>query len=449
MDMNEYLFDSSDCGTGKTLNHLHWFNRHRCAPKKGKKRIGKLLVIATKSILESAWGADIMKCFPHLKFSVAWAENRADAFKVEADVYITNHDAVKWLAEQKPAFFKDFEVIVVDESTAFKNKDSGRSKAIGKIMKHFKWKRLLTGTPMPRSVTDLWHQIYLLDGGASLGSSFYGFRNAMCDSEQVGRNPNARHWTDREHAYDVVLDLIRKFTLRWTLEECHDIPPNHMYTVPYAMPKRQRLVYEQMMKTSMLQLKEGKITAAHAAVLRMKLLQIASGSVYTEDGVTSLVDEGRYELVLDLATEAKHSVVFFWWTHQREAMVKMAEARNLRYAVFDGSTIKTKRKKITEDFQAGKLDVIFAHPQSAGHGLTWTKGTRTVFTNPGDNLEHVKQALHRIFRAGQKHKTETVIVVAPGTVDEIVAENMMAKDRRQTSALACMKRHFAQWSDQK
>lgn len=443
LDKNPYVFDTSDCGTGKTLNHLMWYNQKRVVAK-GKK-IGKMLVIATKSILDSAWGADILKCFPHLKFSIAWAENREEAFKQAADIYITNHDAVNWLVKQKPAFFKDFDVLVVDESTAFKTPTSGRSKNIGKIVKHFKYRRLLTGTPMPRSVVDIWHQVFLLDSGKSLGGSYYAFRNVMCDSEQVGKDPNARKWTDKEHAYDAVMDLIRPFTMRWLLDECHDIPDNHMYTVPYELPRKARAAYNQMAQKAMLEVKEGKVTAAHAAVLRMKLLQIASGSVYTETGATTLIDDGRYELVLDLAGEAKHSVVFFWWTHQRDALVAMAEKRGLTYGVFDGSTSSKVRKQITADFQAGKLDVIFAHPQSAGHGLTWTKGTRTIFTNPGDNWEYIKQALHRIYRAGQKHKTETIIVTATGTMDEVVAENMMAKDRRQTSALAMMKLHFDAW----
>jgi len=133
-------------------------------------------VLAPRSLLRSVWVNDFAKFAPQYKVSVADAANRDKAFAVDADVYVTNTDAAKWLAEQKPAFFKRFSELAVDESTAYKHHTSQRSKAIAKIAGYFKYRCCMTGTPNGNSITDVWHQVMILDGGKRLGNSFYRFR---------------------------------------------------------------------------------------------------------------------------------------------------------------------------------------------------------------------------------------------------------------------------------
>jgi SNF2 family DNA or RNA helicase len=181
------------------------------------------------------------------------------------------------------------------------------------------------------------------------------------------------------------------------------------------------------------------VNAVHAAALVTKLLQTASGAVYAESGNYALIDSDRTQMVLDLVEERPHSVVFFNWQHQRDLLVKEAQKRGITFAVLDGETKDKQRGQIVTEYQAGYYKVLFAHPQSAAHGLTLTRGTTTIWCSPTYNLEHFLQGNKRIYRAGQKQKTETIVLVAPGTIEEQVWERLQAKDLKQGALLELLK----------
>lgn len=426
-------FDMSDPGTGKTLVEIEDFMYRR-------KRRGKCaLIIASKSLLESAWGDDFRKFAKEMPFSVAWAENREAAFNAVADVYITNHDAVKVLARKPKKWFDKFDTLIVDESSAFKHRTSQRSKALAKIVGFFEYVRLMSGTPNTNGVCDLWHQMFLLDGGRRLGRSFFAFRAALCRPEQTGREARMVKWIDKENAESIVSTLIQDVVIRHKFEDCTDIPENVQRSVNFYLNKKHMKLYKQMEDDSILLLQDSSVTAINGAVLYGKLLQLASGAVYNDDGGYSLIDTDRYELVTDLVQERQHSVVFFHWTHQRDELINIAKARGLSYALIDGTVNATKRTEVVKFYQAGFYDVLFAHPQSAGHGLTLTKGTATIWTSPTPNLEHFLQGLKRIHRIGQTLKTETIMVLAPGTIEERVYASLMAKNVKLTNLLNYLK----------
>lgn len=433
------VFDASDPGTGKTRVAIESFNERRVRGG------GAAIVIAPKSLLNAAWAADIKKFAPHLKTSIAYASNRDEAFREVADVYITNHDAVKWLVKQKPSFFDDFDTLIIDEIGAFKHSTSQRSKALNKIKKHFEYRLGMNGTPTPVSVTNLWNQIFVLDDGKRLGPSFFGFRSAVCTPKQVGPAASMIKWEDKEGASDAVAKLIEDITIRHKFEECIDIPENHKYAVPYELSKNQRNVYDQMELTQLALLygttveqvkkrmlgedntQPKMVSAVNAAAVATKLLQIASGAVYEDSETYHLVDTGRYELVLDLAEERPHTVIFFLWKHQKEYLVAEATKRGLTHCVIDGSVNINKRNEAVDLFQKGMYRICFVHPQSGAHGLTLTRGTATIYASPTYNLEHYTQGLKRIYRAGQTEKTETITVVAPGTIEERVWKALQNK----------------------
>ena len=394
-----------------------------------------MLVLAPRSLLRSVWLNDFKKFAPHLTVSVADAANRADAFAVNADVYVTNVDAVKWLATQKPAFFKKFDELVVDESPAYKHHTSARSKAAAKVAKHFKYRCCMTGTPNGNSITDVWHQIMILDGGQRLGFSFFKFRDAVQTPTQVGRSVHAVKWTDKEGAEEAVFGLLQDIVVRHKFDDCVDIPANHRYSLDYEMTAKQLRAYLELEQTQMLSLGKSAMTAINAAAVRTKLLQIASGAVYDGMGGCQVIDTARYELVLDLVEQRKHSLVFFLWKHQRDALVAEADKRGLSFCVIDGSTSDRDREEMVRGYQAGVYRVMFAHPKSAAHGLTLTKGTATIWSSPTDDLEIFEQGSKRQHRMGQTEKTETIVVIAKGTFDEKVWDNMLSKGKRMTNLL--------------
>ena len=423
------VFDMSDPGTGKTRVGIEAFAARR------RKKGGCLLILAPKSLLDNAWKQDFAKFAPDMACVIADAGHREEVFKMPADVYITNHDAAVWLHKQKPAFFKKFDSLEIDESTAFKHNTSARAKAVSKIAKYFKYIRLASGTPTSNGVCDLWHQLLILDQGIRLGSSFFAFRSAACSPEQVGPLPQHVKWVDKPDIENVVGSLIKDITIRHRFEDCVDIPPNHKYSVSYTLCKKHMATYKVMEEEQILAVKDKMITAINAAAVYTKLLQIASGAVYSSEDNYSVIDTGRYQLILDLVEARKHSVVFFNWKHQRDQLIAEAKIRKISYAVFDSSTTSTTRATIVEDYQAGKYQVLFAHPQSAGHGLTLTKGTATIWASPTYNLEHFAQGWKRIHRIGQNEKTETIVVIAKDTIDEKVWSVLQNKGARMSDFL--------------
>ena len=425
------VYDCSDPGTGKTAVAA-WDFDYRRTKKKGK----CALVLAPRSLLRSTWFNDFKKFTPGLKVAVATATDRGEVFAQTADVYVTNTDAAKWLAQQKKGFFDKFDTLIIDESSAFKHATSQRSRAMAKICKHFKHRRAMTGTPNGRSITDVWHQVYLLDEGKRLGSSFYSFRNAVCEPTQVGKSTNAIQWADKDGAEEAVFGLLQDIVIRHRFEDCVDIPVNHRYTLEYALTPKQRKAYDQMEQTQMLEIKKTGtlITAATAAVVAGKLLQIASGAVYAPGGMV-LVDDGRYKMILDLVEERQHSLVFFHWKHQRDALTAEADKRGITFCVLDGESTDDERTGMVAGYQAGRYQVMFAHPRSAAHGLTLTRGTTTIWSSPTYDLELFEQGSKRQHRMGQTQKTETITIIAPGTIDERVYEILQSKNARMKNLL--------------
>ena len=438
---NPIVYDASDPGTGKTRV---WINviEHRLALPGPEKLTPCALVLAPKSILDPAWGDDF-KNYGSGKVSVtiAYANNREKAFNTNSNVFITNHDGIKWIAGNLSKVFRpdrDWRIIIIDEITAFKHATSQRSKALLKTAKNFPYRTGMSGTPNSNTITDLHHQVLVLDEGVRLGTSFYRFRNTVCEPRQVGPSPNHLKWQDRDGAAEAVVDLLADITIRHVFEDCVDIPEHNMYTVSFELSPKHRKAYETLKEHCLIQYESGEVTAFNAASLAQKLLQMASGAVYVPDEndstrVTEIFSTDRYNLVLDLVEARKQCVVAFVWEHQRTELVKQAKARGLEYAVLDGSvTSHNKRTQIINQFQAGLIKVLFIHPKTGAHGLTLTAGTSTIWASPIYDAELFTQFNKRIYRGGQTRKTETVMVCAAGTADEQVYEKLQAKlDRMQ------------------
>jgi SNF2 family DNA or RNA helicase len=464
---SDIVLDLSDGGTGKTFVRAVAFAERR---RKKVNKWGCLLVLAPRTLLRTAWENDFKKFAPDMKVSVANADNREKAFNEDADVYIPNHDAVNWLVKQSPAFWLKFSEIVIDEPTAFKHATSKRSHAMAQIVHKkavvnkkplFKRRAGLTATPTSNGICDIWHQMYILDGGKRLGNSYFAFRGAVCTPVRVGRSEHAIEWRDKPGAEEAVFGLLSDITIRHKIDDCTDIPQTHTYDVPYELPPKVRRAYDDLELTQLLMLTGGtpkgvkgklamagakmrgsvlpatptKITAINAAAVATKLLQLCSGAVYDNERKYHLLDTGRYEMTLDLVEARAHSLVFFQWHHQRDHLKALADARKIKYAIVDGSVSDDDRARIVKEYQQGAYQTVFAHPKTAAHGLTLTRGTATIWPSPIYDLELWKQGNMRQRRIGQKFKTEVIVIVAPGTIEERVYDLLMGKNTRMTNLL--------------
>jgi len=411
-------FCTSDPGTGKTIATIEGFIR-----AKGK----RMLILAPLSILKPAWGQDLDTYAPHIPWEIARGPQREGIIKGKTTVIITNHDSVKWLAKMSPDAFKNFDTLVIDESTAFKHHTSQRSKALRKLSTFFERRIALTGTPNSNTVLDLWHQILILDEGTRLGTRFWAFRSEVCHPIQVGAQPNAIKWEDKPHAGDAVASMISDITIRHKFETCIDIPPNVTRTINVTLPAAQRRAYNTLLKTNTLETSTGCVNAIHAGIQVKKLLQLMTGAIYDEAGEVVKIHDERYNLVMQLVEERQKTLVAFNWTHERTALCKLADKLKIPYGVIDGKTPVKTREKVVKEFQEGNIRVIFAHPQSAAHGLTLTAGTTTIWCSPTYNAEHYQQFNRRIYRAGQTQKTETLRIAALDTKETEVYDKLEGK----------------------
>jgi superfamily II DNA/RNA helicase len=422
---NPRVLITSDPGTGKTRSVLDAY---------AQRREGKLLVLAPLSILAASWGDDCAKFQPGLKYAVAYARNRAEAFKADVDIVITNHDAVKWLMKNKQ-YLNGFDTLCIDEFTAFKNKDSQRSKAAARLAEHFEYRIAMSGTPNSNTILDIWHPALLVDDGERLGKRFYGFRGAVCTPQFNGF---ANVWVDKPEAQEMVAAAIKDINVRYTLEDCLDMPEQSVNTMYVDLPPKILQQYNTLAEDSVLYTGKGTINAIHAGAKVKKLLQLCTGAVYDDHGASLMVHDARYELVMDLIQARDHSLVAFNWRHEREKLTELSQKAGIKYDFIDGSTPAKKRKDIVDRMQAGQLQVVFAHPQSAGHGLTLTRATSVIWASPTYNAEHYQQFNRRIYRAGQTKKTEVIQIAARDTWEPDVYEKLQDKLGRMEDLLSIL-----------
>lgn len=417
---------TSDPGTGKTRSVLDAFSTFS-----SKER---LLVLAPLSILQASWGDDIQKFTPELTYSVAYARNRETAFKDNSNIVLTNHDAVKWIAKN-PELLEQFSMLCIDEFTAFKNSNSQRSKAALAISDKFDRVVAMSGTPNSNSITDIWHPALLVDGGERLGRRFYTFRQHVCTPIHNGFGIE---WKDKADAEETVAVAIGDISIRFELEQCIDMPEQSTHCMYTTLPKKIQQQYNQLAEDSVLYTGKRTINAIHAGAKVKKLLQLCTGAVYDQNGEYAGIHEERYDMIIDLIKNRKHSLVAFNWKHEREALVAKCQKEKINYGVIDGETPAVKRTEVVNRLQAGQLQVVFAHPQSAGHGLTMTKATTVIWASPTYNAEHYQQFNRRIYRAGQTQKTQIIQIAARNTWEPDVYEKLESKLGRMENLLSVL-----------
>lgn len=422
-DNNRCLI-TSDPGTGKTRSVLDAI----------VDRESRTLVLAPLSILEASWGDDILKFTPDLTYAVAYAKNREKAFKSDARVVITNHDAVKWLAKNLH-LLDDFDTLVIDEFTAFKNPSSQRSKACRKIAEEFSYRIAMSGTPNSNGILDVWHPTLIVDEGERLGRRFYSFRASVCTPRFNGF---ANEWVQKDNAEETVAAALSDINIRYELTECLDMPSQTITTMYVTLPTKIMQQYKQLSEDSVLYTGAATINAIHAGSKVKKLLQLCTGAVYDEHGDTQQIHKERYELVMQLVSQRKQSLVAFNWKHEQRCMVELADKLGIKHATIDGSVAAHKRKEIVDRLQAGHLQVVFCHPQSAGHGLTMTKAKTVIWASPTYNAEHYQQFNRRIYRAGQTEKTEVIQIAARDTWEPEVYDKLQGKVDRMDELLGIL-----------
>lgn len=418
------LFDTSTAGTGKTLAHLTILNE-----RFERENLSRGLIICPKTLMKSAWAAELDEYYPDISYSLAFApeETRLEAIDSKSDLVVINTDALVWLAQYGKRWFKKKfgtkASVLIDESSWIKNPSSQRTKAALDVADKFEFRTCMSGTPAPLSVVELWPQVKFLDDGKRLGTRFAAFKREM-RRKTVDPKTGWPKEIDKEDARLITAYLVRDITIGHPFDEVmKHVPGMDQRVIWYDLPDKHRDVYKELEKKSRLVFSDASVTAVNAGVLANKLLQCASGAVYTdptnEERGHKVVDTGRYELVADLAEAREQTVVFFMWRHQRDALIRQLDARKMAWGLLDSSVPSAdQRDQYIRAFQAGDLRVLLMHYNTGAFGLTLTKARTVIWCSPIYQADKKEQGDARIRRGRQDQPTESIVILARETKDE-------------------------------
>lgn len=437
LTVNPRAFCLNGMGSGKTVSVLWAFDY--------LKKLGlvkRMLVLSPLSTLERAWGDEIFRHFPELTFAVLHGD-RAKRHKLLAhdfDIYIINHDGIKNAETVKLLNAREgLDLIVVDEVASFRNAATERWKALNRLVNGEKktsmtpkaWVWGLTGTPTPNAPTDAWAQTRLINPPKAPG--YFGqFRDIVM--KQAG----PYKWAMRESAIATVYDMMQP-AVRFSREECIDLPPTTFVTRQTEMTPEQNKAFEQMLKKLKAECEGGNVTAVNEAVKLGKLLQICCGVAYGTDGDVVIPNGPRIELVREIIEEAEAKVLVF--VPFTAALNHIAESLRRDYTVdiVDGSTSKHQRDTTFKNFQNAKDPrVLVANPGTLSHGLTLTAANVIVWFAPIHSNETYQQANARVTRPGQKLNTLIVNIEAT-PLERKIYDRLAGKERTQGILLDMIK----------
>ncbi len=404
LTMNARAYVLSEMGTGKTRGTLHAVNYLI-----KEKVIQRAIVVAPLSTLVQVWDREVFKYFGHLSVGVLHGtrEQRLKVLAQDHQIYVINHDGVQTILAELLAR-NDIGCVVVDELASFRNARTDRWKALAALVNGRAYAWGLTGSPTPNEPADAWAQVKLLTPHR-VPKYFKQFkRDTMLQVSQF-------KWVPKHDANDIVFDVMQP-AVRYKRDDCVELPETIYQDRQVQLSTEQDRVYKEMMRKLKLAFQEGAVNAANEGVLFSKLLQIASGWVYTQDRkVVALDNRDRMDNLIEVLNEAEGKVIVFVdFIHAAKEVYDILSKLHVPCALVTGETPAHARNNIFNAFQSSPLPrVLVAHPKCMAHGLTLTEANVVVWFTPTTSLETYQQACARITRPGQTRKS--LIVHLTGT----------------------------------
>lgn len=434
LSMYDRAFNLSELGTGKSLASLWAYDYLRSIG-----HLNKVLVISPLSTLERTWADEVFNHFPHLEYAVLHGtrQKRLKLLNTDVDVYIINHDGVQ-IIEEPLRDREDIDLVIVDEiAQAARNAGTDRWKAINKVINRHKKPRAcwgMTGTPTPNEPTDAWAQCRLISPN-NVPPYFNRFKG------QVMRQLSQFSWAPRPEATEIVHNVMQP-SVRFTRDECVDLPPLMYETRQVGLTKEQEKAYKEMVAKMRTEADEGEITAVNEAVKMGKLVQIACGVVYnTEKEEVTIPSKPRIDEAREIVRQAEGKVIVFVPYVSSVNMVAEQLGKDFTVEVIHGGVKKDERDRIFGAFQKSKdPKVIVAQPAAMSHGLTLTSASTIVWYSCVTSNEVFEQANGRINRPGQK--MNNFIIMLEGTpVEKRIYSRLRNKQKMQGALLDEVKAH--------
>jgi len=394
--------------------------------------IHKALVIAPLRVANSVWDheAKLWKHLRHLKVQVCTGSERErlTALHRDADIYTINRENVPWLVKQYGKKWP-FDCVIIDESSSFKSPASQRFKALKKILPFTNYMVLLTGTPVPNGLLDIWSQIYLLDGGTALGRTMTAYKQRFFEADYMGYK-----YTPRAGSDTLIHTAIASKVLSMKAEDYLELPDRIDINEIVDLPIKVKEAYDEFEKNLLLELENGDVVeAVSAAVLANKLLQNSSGAIYTDahknwveihtvklDALAELIEQNQGENIL---------VAYNFKTDLERLQQRFPKAQVL-----------DKNPNTVIRWNNGEIPLLLAHPASSSHGLNLQHGgTMIVWFCLSWSLEYYQQFNGRLHRQGQSKPVRIIHIVARGTIDERIVRVLNEKGITQDGLLKALK----------
>ena len=398
----------------------------------------RVLVIAPLRVARDTWSSEIEKWdhLRNLRYSVAVGSEseRIAALQRPADIYLINRENVQWLVEKSRIPF-DFDTVVVDELSSFKNAQAKRFKALMKVRPGIRRIIGLTGTPASNGLMDLWAEFKLLDQGKRLGRFITNYRlNYFTPDKYNGQVVYS--YRPLPGAEDAIYSKISDITISMKSGDHLKMPELISTGYEVHLSPDEQDVYESLKKELALQLPEGDITAANAAALSAKLGQMANGAVYDDNQNIIRIHDRKLDALEDIieASNGKPLLVAYWFRHDLHRISERLTERGIPFEKLD-SADSFKR------WNAGQIPVALIHPAGAGHGVNIQSGGSTlVWFGLTFSLELYQQTVARLHRQGQQADTVVVQhIIAAGTIDQRILRVLQDKDKTQSALIDAVK----------
>jgi SNF2 family DNA or RNA helicase len=381
-------------------------------------RTPSILIVAPKRVAEDTWPGELRKWdnFCSLSYSLiaGTASRRGLAARTPADLHIVSRDNLDWLLT---TIELQYDVIVIDELSSFKNPSSKRFKALKKYLTLNPSTRVIgmTGTPVPNGLIDLWSQIYLLDRGQRLGKTMTAYKDNYFSMSLYGGFPQ---YDLRPGAERTITDKVSDICMSMSQKDYLELPPVNALQRLITPPEAISILYKELRREMALSIENEPITAVNAAALANKLLQFNGGSIYNEEGEDVHIHDLKLDALEDLIEEANGEPVLVYYTFKSEAR-RIKE--RFKYAV------DIKDKGAIEKWNTGRLRLLMGHPASAGHGLNLQAGGRImVWFNMTYDLELYQQANKRLHRMGQSKPVMIYHILTADGIDSHIYNNVLS-----------------------
>lgn len=420
-----------DMGLGKTVSTLTAIQQliDDC-------EVSRVLVVAPKKVAETTWSTEAQK-WEHLHdlkvVKVLGTEKqRCLALNQKADVYVTGRDNFVWLVGKYGGRLP-FDTLVIDELTSFKSAKSERFKAMRIALPSVHRVIGLTGTPAPNGLIDLWAQMYCLDQGERLGRSVTKYREAYFETHRW--NNIVVRCDVKKGCEEIIRNKIADICLSMQAKDYLQLPDLITHTATMELTPKVREAYERFEREKVLEFKTehgqepANVLAQSAAGLMNKLAQFANGAVYDDSMQVHEVHSEKLDRLAEIVEAANGNSVLVFYQYKHDVTRIAAKLKGYRVRAYQG-------EKDLNDWNAGQIDVLLAHPASTAYGLNMQQGGHyIVWFGTGWNLEHYQQANARLHRQGQQHPVQVYKLICAGTVDEKASAALEGKKGVQQSLL--------------